>query len=68
MPTLDEQIAIAKKHVEDGRRIVTSQRERTARGTSYNEAEARELLEMFEQAQALFESALKRLMALRNSS
>ncbi|MCA6105559.1 MULTISPECIES: hypothetical protein [Bradyrhizobium] len=68
MSTLDEQIAIAKKHVEDGRRIVASQRERIARGTSYNEAEARELLEMFEQAQALFESALKRLLALRNSS
>lgn len=68
MPTLDEQIAIAKKHVEDGRRIVARQRERIAMGTSYNEAEAQELLEMFEQAQALFESALKRLLALRNSS
>lgn len=59
MPTLDEQITVAEKHVQDGRRIVANQRERIARGTCYNEAEARELLEMFEQAQALFESALE---------
>ncbi|SDF31781.1 hypothetical protein SAMN05216337_105124 [Bradyrhizobium brasilense] len=65
MPTLDEQIAIAKKHVEDARRIVANQRERIASGKTYNEAEARELLEQFERAQLLFESDLKGLLDQR---
>ncbi|TKV78939.1 hypothetical protein FDV58_24890 [Bradyrhizobium elkanii] len=67
MTTLDEKIALAKKHVEDGRRIVASQRERIASGKTYNEAEARELLEQFERVQAIFDSDLKRLLATRNS-
>ncbi|MCC8951363.1 hypothetical protein [Bradyrhizobium brasilense] len=68
MPTLDEQIARARKHVEDGRRIVANQRERIASGKTYNEAEARELLEQFERAQVLFESDLKRLLDQRKST
>ncbi|MCC8952846.1 hypothetical protein H8B02_04990 [Bradyrhizobium sp. Pear77] len=68
MPTLDEQIAIAEERVEDGRRIVANQRERIASGKVANEAQAQELLEHFEQALAIFESDLKRLLDQRNSN
>ncbi|MCA6122222.1 hypothetical protein J6500_10025 [Bradyrhizobium sp. WSM 1704] len=68
MATLDEMIALAEKHVENGRRIVAKQRERVESGNSYNIAQARELLEHFERTLAIFESDLKRLLDQRNSN
>jgi hypothetical protein len=57
----DEQIAVAQRHVADGRRIVEWQRLRVASGKG-NAAEARKLLAVFEESQSIFEDDLAHLL------
>ena len=64
MRYLDEQIELAKLHVEAGRRIVQRQRQRIASGSVPPGAE--ELLRAFEQSQAIFEDDLARLIKDRD--
>jgi hypothetical protein len=59
---LDERIAHARRHVQDGRRIVERQRIRVAEGHA---AEALQLLRLFEQTQVIFEADLARLLDQR---
>jgi outer membrane protein TolC len=57
---LDAQIEQARRHVEDGRKIVERQRKRVAAGVAV--PSAAELLQQFEQTQAIFEHDLARLI------
>ena len=66
MRNLDDQIASATRHVENGRRIVQRQRERIASGTAA--PGAHELLRTFEQSQAIFEEDLARLIKERDGT
>jgi hypothetical protein len=64
MRDLDERIEQATRHVEDGRRIIERQRERIQKGTVA--PGALELLEQFEQSQAIFEAHLAQLLNERD--
>ena len=60
---LDERIARARKHVESGRRVVEQQRMRIATGVGKGLcAEARMLLQAFEQSLQILEDDLVRLL------
>jgi hypothetical protein len=65
MDNLDARIALARTHVEDGRRIVERQRIRVASGL-LPEPDASKLLEAFERSLAIFEEDLRRLLAEKN--
>jgi len=60
---LDAQIEQARRHVEDGRKIIERQRKRVAAGVAV--PSAAELLQQFEQTQAIFEQELARLIKER---
>ena len=60
MPDLDYRIALARRHVEEGRRIVERQRARIASGRAG--ADAGQLLEVFQQSLAIFEQDLASLL------
>ena len=58
MPSLDDLIARARRHVESGRAIVERQRERVALERA--SPDARQLLATFEQSLSIFEEDLER--------
>jgi hypothetical protein len=62
MSDLNEQIEMARKHVAEGRRIVTAQRQRIANGELRGTA-ALELLTTFEQSLEVFEQDLAQLLS-----
>ena len=62
--TLQDRIHQATRHVEMGRRIVARQREIVAAGKIG--ASGRELLELFERSQDIFETDLDRLLRERD--
>jgi hypothetical protein len=61
---LDALIEQARRHVEGGRKIIERQRKRIAAGIAV--PGATELLQQFEQAQAIFEADLARLLKERD--
>ena len=65
MASLDQQIELARRHVLEGRRIVTAQRARMASGQVDGE-EAHRLLASFEQSLEIFEQELARLLRQRD--
>jgi hypothetical protein len=62
MSGLNAQIEMARKHVAEGRRIVTAQRRRIANGELRGTA-ALELLATFEQSLEVFEQDLAQLLS-----
>jgi hypothetical protein len=60
--TLDDRIAMAQRHVEDGRRIIERQRALVARVGSQSSID---LLALFERTQDLFEADLAALLKMR---
>ena len=64
MPSLDQQIELARRHVTEGRRIVAAQRARIASGQTDGE-DAHRLLLSFEQSLEIFEQDLARLLLHR---
>jgi hypothetical protein len=60
--TLDDRIAMAQRHVEDGRRIIERQRALVARVGSQSSID---LLALFERTQELFEADLAALLKMR---
>ncbi len=64
MPSLDTRIALAERHVKEGRRVVEQQRLRVASGASRGLL-SRSLLATFERSLALFEQDLARLLRER---
>lgn len=66
MLDLDDRIAIAARHVANGRRIVAEQQARVARGEAG--AAAFELLRTFEQSLQIFEADLARLFRERDQA
>ena len=65
MASLDQQIELARRHVLEGRRIVTAQRTRMARGQVDGES-AHRLLANFERSLEIFEQDLARLLRQRD--
>ncbi len=65
MSDVDEKIAMARRHVQEGRRIVTAQRQRIASGEIEGE-DAHRLLATFEASLEIFEQDLARLLAQRD--
>ena len=63
MPNLDDMIAVATRHVVEGRRIVERQRERIASKKASFDGHL--LLKTFEQSLAIFEADLARLLEER---
>ena len=66
MRNLDEVIEQAKRHVEDGRKVILRQRERIADGVAA--PDDLELLRTFEQSQNIFEEHLARLLKERDGT
>lgn len=64
--TLDDQIKLAERHVQEGQRIVALQRERIAKG-KISGVGADALLITFERTLKKFERHLERLLAERSS-
>jgi hypothetical protein len=60
--TLDEKIAMAQRHVEDGRRVIERQRALVARIGSQTSVD---LLAVFERTQGIFEADLADLLKRR---
>jgi hypothetical protein len=60
-PNNESKLALAARHVADGRRIVAEQRARVARQQylGLNTCQAEGLLDQFERTQAIFEADLK---------
>jgi hypothetical protein len=65
MASLDRQIELARRHVAEGRRIVTAQRLRIERGEVDGE-DAHRLLASFEASLEIFEQDLARLLSQRD--
>jgi hypothetical protein len=63
MPNLDDMIAVATRHVQQGRRIVERQREMVAAGKASLDGHL--LLKTFEQSLVIFEADLARLLEER---
>ena len=63
MPNLDDMIAVATRHVEQGRRIVARQRQRVASANASLDGHL--LLKIFEQSLAILEADLARLLEER---
>lgn len=59
MGILEDRIAVATRHVDEGRRIVEQQRKRISEGSA--DAESVALLRIFEQSLEIFEAYLDRL-------
>ena len=64
MRNLEEQIAVARRHVEEGRGIVERQRKLIAE--KRGGPDAAELLKTFERSQEIFERELNRLLSERD--
>jgi hypothetical protein len=62
---LEDKIATAKRHVDEGRRILKRQREIIAQGNAG--PDALDLLKTFEKSQEIFEGDLDRLIRERDS-
>ena len=63
MRNLEDAIAIATRHVDEGRRIVAQQRKRVAENGAGSDAA--DLLQTFERSLEIFESDLDRLLKER---
>jgi len=63
MWNLDEAISMARRHVEEGRRIVERQRAKKRAGF-----DATDLLKTFERSLEIFEGDLERLLRERNGA
>ena len=63
--TLDKKIALAQRHVEDGRRIIEGQRALVARFRSQSSID---LLALFERSHEIFEADLADLLASKAAS
>jgi len=66
MTKLDEAISLARRHVEEGRRIVERQRKLIAEKRSG--FDATDLLKTFERSLEIFEGDLERLLRERNGA
>jgi hypothetical protein len=64
MTSLDQNIAVAVRHVDQGRRIVEAQKKRMAKGADGSNSE--QLLKTFEASLAIFEEHLTRLLRARD--
>lgn len=66
MSDLNHRIALSRRRVEEGRRIIKRQRDRMSAGSAATHTY--QLLATFEKALALFEEDLARLLQLRDDN